>query len=134
MRHPAAAKLAAQFMFASPSRAKHVRTSSCAKARASVSYTRGLASSFIIAPFASDSLRCSASSGAFPVAVELHRAAAEGEVGGRLELLHERCRARARPELAAFGDGLVRMREDHRDGPHQLVHGMRAGDEDPRVV
>src|SRR5215472_3948617 len=87
-----------------------------------------------IMPLASDNSGFSASGCTFPVAVELHRAAAEGEVGGRLELLHERCRARARPELAAFGDGLVRMREDHRDGPHQLVHGMRAGDEDPRVV
>src|SRR5215831_14937604 len=113
MRHPFAARLAAQFMFASPRRAKHVRTSSCAKARASVSYTRGLASSFIVAPFSSDSLRCSASSGASALAVEFHGAPAQGEVGGGLQPLHERRRARARPELAAFGDGLVRMREDH---------------------
>src|SRR3974377_328459 len=100
MRHPFAARLAAQFMFAAPRRAKHVRTSSCAKARASMSYTRSLASFFIMAPFASDGRGCSASRGASPSAVELHRAATEGEVGGRLELLHERRRARSRPELA----------------------------------
>src|SRR5207302_2227601 len=49
MRHPSLDKRAAQFMFASPRRAKHVRTSSCAKALARMSYTRGLASFFIVA-------------------------------------------------------------------------------------
>src|SRR5882762_2358824 len=49
MRHPSSDKRAAQFMFASPRRAKHVRTSSCAKALARMSYTRGLASFFIVA-------------------------------------------------------------------------------------
>src|SRR5262249_11447723 len=101
--------------------------SSCAKARASMSYTRGLASSFIVASFASDCPRGSAPRGALSPAVEFHGAAAQGEVGGRLELLHERRRARRGPQLAALGDGLVRMREDHRDGLHQVVHGMRAG-------
>src|SRR5712664_3030799 len=48
MRHPSSDKRAAQFMFASPRRAKHVRTSSCAKALARISYTRGLASFFIV--------------------------------------------------------------------------------------
>ena len=54
--------------------------------------------------------RGSASSDTVPFAVELHRASADGEVSGRLELLHERCRARSQPELPAFRDGLVRMR------------------------
>src|SRR6266487_3421788 len=60
MRHPSSDKRAAQFMFASPRRAKHVRTSSCAKALARISYTRGLASFFIVATPASSSLlnRC----------------------------------------------------------------------------
>src|SRR5260370_42095053 len=60
MRHPSSDKRAAQFMFASPRRAKHVRTSSCAKALARMSYTRGLASFFIVATPASNSLlnRC----------------------------------------------------------------------------
>src|SRR6266571_1353504 len=49
MRHPSSDNRAAQFMFASPRRAKHVRTSSCAKALARMSYTRGLASFFIVA-------------------------------------------------------------------------------------
>src|SRR5262245_26449279 len=49
MRHPASDKHAAQFMFASPSRAKHVRTPSCAKALARTSYSRGLTSFFIVA-------------------------------------------------------------------------------------
>src|SRR6266853_44322 len=56
MRHPSSDKRAAQFMFASPRRAKHVRTSSCAKALARMSYTRGLASFFIVATPASNSL------------------------------------------------------------------------------
>src|SRR5882762_7937101 len=52
MRHPSSDKRAAQFMFASPRSAKHVRTSSCAKALARMSYTRGLGSVFIVAtPF-----------------------------------------------------------------------------------
>src|SRR5438132_13269385 len=60
MRHPSSDKRADQFMFASPRRAKHVRTSSCAKALARMSYTRGLASFFIVATPASNSLlnRC----------------------------------------------------------------------------
>src|SRR5205809_1171640 len=60
MRHPSLDKRAAQFMFASPRRAKHVRTSSCANALARMSYTRGLASFFIVATPASNSLldRC----------------------------------------------------------------------------
>src|SRR5256885_914045 len=49
MRHPSPDRRAAQFMFASPRRAKHVRTSSCANALARISYTRGLASFFIVA-------------------------------------------------------------------------------------
>src|SRR5712691_6836618 len=56
MRHPSSDKRAAQFMFASPRRAKHVRTSSCAKALARMSYTRGLASFFIVATPASNCL------------------------------------------------------------------------------
>src|SRR5882672_10642464 len=56
MRHPSSDKRAAQFMFASPRRAKHVRTYSCAKALARMSYTRGLASFFIVATPASNSL------------------------------------------------------------------------------
>src|SRR3954470_13268574 len=47
MRHPCAAKRAAQFMFASPRSAKQSRTPSCAKAVARMSYTRGLRSFFI---------------------------------------------------------------------------------------
>src|SRR5260221_12591543 len=64
MRHPPSDKRAAQFMFASPRSAKHVRTSSCAKALARMSYTRGLASFFIVPTPASNSLfnRLSASS------------------------------------------------------------------------
>src|SRR6266581_1301932 len=54
MRHPPSDKRAAQFMFASPRSAKHVRTSSCAKALARMSYTRGLASFFIVATPASN--------------------------------------------------------------------------------
>src|SRR4051812_13087 len=50
MRQPRAVNRAAQFMFASPRSAKHVRTPSCAKAFARMSYTRGLASVFIV-PF-----------------------------------------------------------------------------------
>src|SRR5882724_730105 len=46
MRHPSSDKRAAQFMFASPRSAKHVRTFSCVKALARMSYTRGLASLF----------------------------------------------------------------------------------------
>jgi len=42
MRHPSSDKREAQFMLASPSRAKHVRTPSCAKALARTSYRRGL--------------------------------------------------------------------------------------------
>src|SRR6266571_1550518 len=56
MRHPSSDKRAAQFMFASPRSAKHVRTSSCAKALARMSYTRGLASFFIVATPASNCL------------------------------------------------------------------------------
>src|SRR6266702_2483824 len=56
MRHPCSDKRAAQFMFASPRSAKHVRTSSCAKALARMSYTRGLASFFIVATTASNCL------------------------------------------------------------------------------
>src|SRR6185503_2531838 len=44
MRHPCSDRRAAQFMFASPRRAKQVRTSSCAKAFARTSYTRSFAS------------------------------------------------------------------------------------------
>src|SRR6185503_5194178 len=47
MRHPCSASRAAQFMFASPSSAKHVRTSSCMKALARMSYTRSFTSLFI---------------------------------------------------------------------------------------
>src|SRR6185295_13697290 len=47
MRHPSSAKRAAQFMFASPRSAKQVRTFSCAKACARMSYTRSFASPFI---------------------------------------------------------------------------------------
>src|SRR3982074_2736444 len=57
MRHPSSDKRAAQFMFASPRSAKHVRTSSCAKALARMSYTRGLASFFIVATPALNVLR-----------------------------------------------------------------------------
>src|SRR5215475_12716508 len=53
MRHPCSDNRAAQFMFASPRSAKHVRTSSCSKALARMSYTRGLASFFIVATPAS---------------------------------------------------------------------------------
>src|SRR5262245_3052511 len=53
MRHPCSDNRAAQFMFASPRSAKHVRTSSCRKALARMSYTRGLASFFIVATPAS---------------------------------------------------------------------------------
>src|SRR5713101_2797242 len=56
MRHPCSDNRAAQFMFASPRRAKHVRTSSCTKALARMSYTRGLASFFIVATPASNCL------------------------------------------------------------------------------
>ena len=77
--------------------------------------------------------RGSAAGNALAFAVELHRAPADGEVSGRLELLDERRRARSRPQLSAFRHGLVRMREDHRCGPHELVHRMRAGNEDSRV-
>src|SRR6266851_2014450 len=56
MRHPSSDNRAAQFMFASPRSAKHVRTSSCAKALARMSYTRGLASFFIVATPASNCL------------------------------------------------------------------------------
>src|SRR6266702_698215 len=56
MRHPCSDNRAAQFMFASPRSAKHVRTSSCAKALARMSYTRGLASFFIVATPASNCL------------------------------------------------------------------------------
>src|SRR5258708_35659121 len=49
MRHPSSDNRAAQFMFASPRSAKHVCTPSCAKAFARMSYTRGLASLFIVA-------------------------------------------------------------------------------------
>src|SRR6185503_3003932 len=41
MRHPCSDSRAAQFMFASPSSAKQVRTSSAMKALARMSYTRG---------------------------------------------------------------------------------------------
>src|SRR5260221_4973679 len=46
MRHPCSDNRAAQFMFASPSSAKHVRTPSCANDLARMSYTRGLTSFF----------------------------------------------------------------------------------------
>src|SRR5215813_8656218 len=75
----------------------------------------------------------SAAGNALAFAVELHRALADGEVSGRLELLGERRRARSRPQLSAFRHGLIRMREDHRCGLDQLVHRMRSGREDARV-
>src|ERR1041384_5858447 len=48
MRQPCWARRAAQFMFASPRRAKQVRTFSCVNAWARTSYTRRLASIFIV--------------------------------------------------------------------------------------
>ena len=73
-----------------------------------------------------DHLR-SAAGHALAFAVELHRAPADGEVSGRLELLDERRRSRSRPQLSAFRYWLVRMRED-RDLSGQspsLTHTIR---------
>src|SRR3989449_11745972 len=71
--------------------------------------------------------RFSAAGNALAFAVEVHGALADREVGGRLDLLHERRRLGVCLKLAAFGRGLVHVREDHRRRPDEVIDGVRAG-------
>src|SRR5882762_5135470 len=127
MRHPSSDKRAAQFMFASPRRAKHVRTSSCAKALARMSYTRGLASFFIVATPASNCLI--SQGGETPRGHQTAGLAGAGNVSG-LEEFFQRFSAESRdhfrigytfdaPEfLEAEEAGAVA----HERGPVELAH------------
>src|SRR5262245_27494670 len=77
--------------------------------------------------------RFSAAGHALPAAVELHRLAAQGNVSGDLDRLHEGLRPGSRDYLAALGRDLVRVRGDHRVRLDELVDHVsrfrRAGDE-----
>src|SRR6266446_4060186 len=127
MRHPSSDKRAAQFMFASPRRAKHVRTSSCAKALARMSYTRGLASFFIVVTPASNCLI--SQGGETPRGHQTAGLAGAGNVSG-LEEFFQRFSAESRdhfrigyafdaPEfLEAEEAGAVA----HERGPVELAH------------
>src|SRR5215468_9482074 len=75
----------------------------------------------------------SATGDALAFAVEFHRALADREVGGRLNLLYDCRRLGICPQLAVFRRGLVHVREDHRGRLEQLVDGVRAGLEHTRV-
>src|SRR5499427_4480514 len=77
--------------------------------------------------------RFSAPGDALAFAVEFHGALADREVGGRLDLLHERRRLGVCLKLAAFGRGLVYVREDHRRRLDEVIDGVRAGLEEARV-
>src|SRR5205814_9302556 len=77
--------------------------------------------------------RFSAAGNALAFAVEFHGALADREVGGRLDLLHERRRLGVCLKLAAFGRGLVHVREDHRRRLDEIIYGVRAGLEEARV-
>src|SRR5947199_8072123 len=77
--------------------------------------------------------RFSAAGKALAFAVEFHGALADREVGGRLNLLHERRRLGVCLKLAAFGGGLVHVREDHRRRLDEVIDGVRAGLEEARV-
>src|SRR4029077_5799428 len=79
------------------------------------------------------SWRRSAAGNTLAFAVEFHGALADREVGGRLDLLHERRRLGVCLKLAAFGRGLVHVREDHRRRLDEVIDGVRAGLEEARV-
>src|SRR5205823_2981931 len=75
----------------------------------------------------------SAAGDALAFAVEFHRALADCEVDGRLDLLHERRRLGVWLKLSAFRRGLVHMRKDHRGRLEKVIDGVRAGLEEARV-
>src|SRR5437016_11169597 len=77
--------------------------------------------------------RFSAAGNTLAFAVEFHGALADREVGGRLDLLHERRRLGVCLKLAAFGRGLVHVREDHRRRLDEVIDGVGAGLEEARV-
>src|SRR5205823_8300070 len=84
-------------------------------------------------PFYFPTTRFSAPGDALAFAVEFHGAFTDREVGGRLDLLHERRGLGVCPQPATFRRGLVHMREDHRGRLKQVIDGVGARLEEARV-